>query len=316
MDPAVLQKHQNDFVKIVDKCISAWEDTLTVMPEYKGVPSMFEAEKTPVIPAGRPSKVLVKSHEQLNIAAKLANLSTRVLLVTPGCNTNRGGGVQSGGQSFEADICRRSNYWNALRKVPRDAWPRKPGMMILFPGVCVFKDENCQPCKPYSVDVLSVVMPRSPGEIIVEGAAMYEKDSDRDMTRRCISTIMKLGIGYDTVVLNRICMNPTPHPIDDYIQILQEFLPKSGVQVVWVLANSGTTTGNGKSARFTYKKLCKRVHNVSVDHSDCDSPEDEYDDKRPDQINQVDSDNESKFIRRTDILKQMLQEAQDNAAAQ
>ncbi len=225
---------------------SVWEDTRNRKIKYVGNPTVITECKFKrpssgaIISIRRESNCISLAHRVLS-----SDPERKVLIITVACNTNIGGGVENGIISSEADLCRRTNYYSALKKL-RSAekinYPLQPQIHILTPGITVVKNGPTykELKQPFVVDILSTVLPRRPSVINIGPKEMYERDSDKDKTQNCIDTILNIAAknDYDTLIIDKVGFSDK-HPIDAFIDLLKSTLPTCGIELIYYIIPYG-----------------------------------------------------------------------------
>ena len=272
-------------LKDADDRKNEWLDTYKNNIPYKLNPQIINAytdynggntKRKHIIPL-----IQVKDCDPIVLNKTLVAKSYKTLLATSACSTNKGGGVREGSASREADLCRRTNYWKALKGVSNNIYPLQPGTFIYFKNITVIKNSKGKRIKNnYSVDVLSVVLPRRPNVMYIGNQETYENNSDKINTKKCLKQIFHLAKEnkYSAVILSYLACNQEKHPMKEFLEILLECINASGVERVFVLAPKGATTGEGVDDRNNYIKYCSIIDNTGEEHSDCEPPKKEYDD--------------------------------------
>lgn len=155
---------------------------------------------------------------------------TKTLIINPICTTNRGGGVQNGADTPEADICRRSNFYNGIIQCGNGNIDI--GQMIYATDVTALKyGPEYKDCK-FKVDILSVAIPKRPQIIYMGPNETYEKPSDQEKTHAIINASLNVAAKYDSVIIDGLGYTDN-HPIADYINILSKNL--HGIELIYYL---------------------------------------------------------------------------------
>ena len=255
-----------------------WKLTKNEAPQYEGEIKVIDSsthEYNNVY--DNKGIIVVKDTDPFKVVATYSkNLKT--LLVTPACTTNKGGGVEEGIQTQEAEICRRSNYRSALRKIEPKYYPLKPGTLIAAHQVNVFKGNAYKPLKEvFNTDIISIALPIRPSTIIENNRELYEREFDKNITRKAFNLVINIAKteNYKVIILNNLGMGVNKHPTDDFIDILSEFIA-SGIACIYILLPKGTKTGSGRDDRYLFCRYRKELSNrIDDPNSECDEPDED-----------------------------------------
>ena len=225
-----------DVQKRTNRLRALWDEHNANMEPYRGKPHYKKAPDTKML-STRPEKetaIFVKSLDALATTSTISKKENRKpVLVTSLCS-NRGGGVKSGIFGKEEDICLRSNYYKALKKIPNEYYPLQPGVAFLAKDVQITRSLEFEPVNPYLVDILGVVLQRRPGIINMNGKDIYEHERDREQVIACINTVVNLVLkhGYNAVIINKMGIEEDGHPLEAFMEILRDTFRASGIEIV------------------------------------------------------------------------------------
>lgn len=260
-----------------------WADTKAKQPPYTGKISTVQiSNSTPEnIPVGNPMVRITAadafSHaQQFVLGAKERNVKVKIMCITSGCSTNKGSGLKDGIEHPEATLCRRSNYYKALKELTGIEYPLSVGTLIYAKDVTIFKNESFEQYDPkyyFNVDVLSAILPNRPSVISMNNTDMYEKESDRKMTVLCINKIIALAskLKYDMLIFNELCLAER-HPSDCVKKILADELKFAPIRAIFYTMQKGEPTGELKIERKRYLQYREALDNRDnrESFSDCE----------------------------------------------
>ncbi len=255
---------------------TCWLDTHKRSPHYTGDIKIIKADTyKDKQRAGKPSNVVVTDRDALSICrGLLLKHKKNILFITQACNTNKGGGVEAGANTIEAELCRRTNMRKVLKRVDAAEYPLKVGTVIYAKGVTVFKDQAYEDWAPFEIDVASITLPNRPSIVNNGNKDQYELDVNREITEKTIKKTMHVAskCGYDTLVFNHVGMS-LRHPVDEFIRILKESFATSGIEYIFVIIPSGSDVNpEEESDRLIWIKFCRQLDNVTKDLKKCEEP--------------------------------------------
>jgi hypothetical protein len=222
------------------------------------------------------------------------------------CQT-RGGSVRGGGVGVEEDLCRRTNYWCALKALESTGYyTSKCNDVVMCSDVVPFKFVDGYPHDPKTkripvkdrvpITVLGTRFPTNPDVIYIGDKATYANESDRQAVRDGFRKMFGVcaAKGIRMVVIDRACMAPATHPIEELTEIMKSALLASNLAVAVIVGNSGNIDGDGKIDRARWIHMCRELDNKNdfSKRGDVQEPlSEEIDEinRRRDSINSVES---------------------------
>ena len=262
-----------------ERNIRVFNDTKKKAPEFIGDTVIMYPLKDVALPnLSQLPRIQVKSVDPLILYYNVvAQRGVKTLLCYNTCNTNRGASAKHGSQHIEAEIIRRSNLQRALNKVDNKLYPLKTGTMLKFNNVNIFKNSKYKylPDSGFNVDLLGLVLPKSPDSITVGEYERYYRDSDKEITRKIIENVINLANieQYNTIIFHEIGEESNGrHPRADFVEILEDAFRLSEAKNIFICMDKGGLDKDTIAKRDIYKFYCRNVDNVNPDnHSDCES---------------------------------------------
>ncbi len=261
-------------IEVRRKC---WEDTVKRAPHYNGKISIHKSDSHKHKSAEKTdnAKCHVTDMDALNLCKQLIAKSRTTLLINHSCYTNKGGGVDTGNNTIEAEICRRSNYRKALKRVENENYPLKPGTLIYTKDVTVFKDADYRTLdETFNLDILSITLPNRPSTIIQDNKELYEMDMHYDVTLKTIQKALHIAYkcNYNVVVFNQLRFS-NKHPQDAFLGLIKKCINESGIKYVFIVMSSGDESSpDFEEQRLLWIKYCRNVDNVATQHKNCEEP--------------------------------------------
>uniref|UniRef100_A0A6C0BBM6 Uncharacterized protein n=1 Tax=viral metagenome TaxID=1070528 RepID=A0A6C0BBM6_9ZZZZ len=270
-----------------ERNIRVFNDTKKKAPEFTGETLMIYPPKNIVLhKLSQSPRIQVKSHDPLILYYNvISQKGAKTLLCYNTCNTNRGASAKHGSQHIEAEIIRRSNLLRALSTVDNKLYPLKPGTMIKFDDVRVFKNSKYKylPDSGFSVDLLGLVLPKAPDSITIGDHDRYYRDADKECTKTIINNVINIANveQYNTIIFHEIGEETNSrHPRADFLEILKDAFQASEAKNIFICLDKGGLDKDTIAKRDIYKTYCKNIDNVNPDnHSDCESSNSDDSDK-------------------------------------
>ncbi len=255
-----------------------WADTVKRAPHYKGSVNVIQSDtfKEKKLESNTIPKQCVMDVDSLRLCGKIIKNYGNVLLINQACYTNKGGGVDTGDNTTEAELCRRTNFRKALKRVDPKAYPLKNGTIIYCDKVTVIKDDEYNILDDtFDIGIASIALPNRPSVIISNNKDIYELESNKAITEKTIKKTLKLAkqCEYKSIVFNHIGMS-SKHPVDDFIDILKKSLIGCGIDRVFIIQSSGSDDNpEFENERLTWIKFCKTLDNVTKNLQKCEEPQ-------------------------------------------
>lgn len=225
--------------------------------------------------------VYVADHDPLVLAWNLmAKKNYTPLVVFNACNTNRGGGAKEGAAHIEAELCRRTNYYKALKTLKNESktkWPLQEGSVIHAQGVAVFKNSRYKLLDAeFTVDLMGVVFPKRPDAIGIDGRECYEKE----IKFKKVSDILNFIVSatprrYDALILYHLGTTPDIQPQDDFISIVNRAVGLNDhfQRIYYLQPAGGMNDMEDKDRRWNFIKYCHEIDTANpVERDDCVEP--------------------------------------------
>jgi hypothetical protein len=234
------------------KLIAAFADNKSKMPSYTDNVVVYEPDDY-----GSGTNHTITYSVSINDPLYyyfLLSKKTKTLYVHSLCYTNRGGGAETGQKTSEAELCRRTNYWKALRNVK---YPVKVGTIVYSTNVKCVRNNTYTIDEEYNVDIMGIVLPNSPDIVYDNNREVYERERDRNNTIKVFNSLYYIAYskGYTNIVFDNVGIGRDSHPIDEFITILKTLTYKLKVSFHSIM-ESDTTYG-----RRRWNKICKDLDN-------------------------------------------------------
>ncbi|XWV25705.1 hypothetical protein QJ857_gp0031 [Tupanvirus soda lake] len=182
-----------------------------------------------VVPFENPAMVLVENIDSFDMARKLNNTDTKVMVLNLASDVSSGGGVVRGAKAQEEDLYRKSNYFEANSQ---NLYPLKNTEVVYSPLVHVIKDRNYKLLQtPYPVSCLAVAALRKPRlNKLPNGKDTYFFQSEKEIMQDKINMIFKVAIkhGHSDLVLGALGCGVFCNPNEEVALMFKNALNKYG----------------------------------------------------------------------------------------
>ncbi|AUL77498.3 hypothetical protein QJ856_gp0030 [Tupanvirus deep ocean] len=182
-----------------------------------------------VVPFDKPAMVLVENIDSFDMARKMNNTESKVMVLNLASDVSSGGGVVRGAKAQEEDLYRKSNYFEANSQ---SLYPLKNTEVIYSPLVHVVKDRNYKLLQtPYPVSCLAVAALRNPRlNKLSNGKDTYYFQSERNITQDKINMIFKVAIkhGHTDLVLGALGCGVFNNPNEEVALMFKNALNQYG----------------------------------------------------------------------------------------
>ena len=268
----------NRIIRTLERNKRVFNDTYIEMPSYEGEINIIEPviEDSPItlVPSLNSNwpKVVVNSKDAIIMAWTLISGGFKPVIIYNACNTNRGGGAKEGSTAVEAEICRRTNFWKALKKISK-SYPLKYGSILHAKKVNVFKSSKYALLdNSFNIDILGLVFPQKPSKIDMGNEIDYYQNK---IDKKRVQTILKtvFNFEYDSFIFCNVGLD---QPTDEFINIMNQTIAISSATKIFFSLPCGDIAGlNEADQRLTYIKYCTKLDTKSPkpeDREDCTPP--------------------------------------------
>lgn len=225
--------------------------------------------------------VYVADHDPLVLAWNLmAKKNYTPLIVFNACNTNRGGGVREGSAHIEAEICKRTNYYKALKDLKHKntvKWPLQDGSIIYTRGVSVFKNSQYKLLNnEFSVDLMGITLPKRPTVINMGTRECYQRAQDSQKVSSILHYVISASSRmYDALILYHLGSHPDTQPQDEFIALVNRAIGLNrNFQRIYYLQPSGSIDDmEEQEKRWNFIKYCCEIDTANpIEREDCREP--------------------------------------------
>jgi hypothetical protein len=277
MDQFAINKDTTKVIRTIERNKRVFNQTYVEMPSFDGEMRIFEPREAypPVLAPSATSlwpKVVVNSKDAIIMAWTLISGGFKPLIVYNSCNTNRGGGAKEGAITVEAELCRRTNFWKALKKIGRH-YPLKYGALTHAKKVNVFKSSKYVLLdNSFDVDIVGLVFPPKPSRMVINDMDFYDNQNDRQKVRALFAEVFRMK-DYDSFIFCNVGLD---QPIDEFISIMNQAMAISNAAKIFVTLPAGDVAGLIEvEQRTTFIKYCTLLDTKSPrpeERADCVPP--------------------------------------------
>lgn len=272
-----MNNESKKIIRTLERNKRIFNETYVEMPSFEGEVKLYEPSVTyrpilgPSLVTNWP-KVAVNSKDAIIMAWTLISGGFKPVIIYNSCNTNRGGGAKEGATTVEAEICRRTNFWKALKKVSK-SYPLKYGSILHAKKVNVFKSSKYALLdNSFDIDIVGLVFPQRPSKIIMSNdIEFYQNQNDRARVHTMFSDVFDMN--YDSFIFCNIGLD---QPVDEFINIMNQTMAISVAAKIFVTLPCGDIAGTNESEqRYNFIKYCTILDTKSPrpeDREDCAPP--------------------------------------------
>jgi len=269
----------NEIVNRVTYLAKIFYETKTMMPSFTGEFTTYDSLRFNIETSNTSNScIYVQDFNSLSLYNTiLKDENKKSLLVHSACATNRGGGAKEGYDTVEAELCRRTNYWKALRNIEHN-YPLSNGTVNYITDVITFRSIEYKKLKsPYNIDICSIVIPNSPSYYFDNNIEKYERQRDYDVTLKTLEYVFYLAKnkGYDNIIFDNVGIGKDRHPVHGFIECMKQATSIIQDVEIYYLIPRGTTRGEGKYQRRNWITVTNELDNSGIDLTDQEPPEDE-----------------------------------------
>ena len=174
----------------------------------------------------QPAQIIVENIDSFDMARKMADGNSPVLVLNLASNTTGGGGVKNGARAQEEDLFRKSNYHEVT---DQRLYRLKDDEVIYSPLVHIIKDSSYKLLEqPVPVACLAVAALRNPKLIVTDGRNSYARQVDIDIMQHKIDMIFKVAIkhGHQDLVLGALGCGVFNNPPEQVAIMFQNAISK------------------------------------------------------------------------------------------
>lgn len=179
-----------------------------------------------IIPFDNPAMILIENIDSFDMARKMNNTESLIMVLNLASNYTSGGGVSKGTKAQEEDLYRKSNYFEVNDQL---LYPLQISEVIYSPLVYIVKDSAYRLLQtPYSVSCLAVAALRNPKLQYINGEYIYENQNDKKIMQNKIDMIFKTAINHNHVdiVLGAIGCGVFGNPSQEVARMFEKSLTK------------------------------------------------------------------------------------------